>query len=110
MLLPEFTLYVDDSEESKRIEGLLQRAKLGYRRVVVGGELLGWLLLEYGAKPPVLVAGDRVLHGPEIERLAGVSDESPSTGPLELMCSRGTWRACGGRACGSTGLMLPGFR
>ena len=106
----EPTLYVDESEESKRVEELLQRAKLRYRRVVVDGGLLGWLLLEYGAKPPVLVAGDRVLHGPEIKRLAGVSDESPSTGPLELMCSCGTWRACGGRACGSTGLMLPGFR
>ncbi|MEM0023572.1 MAG: hypothetical protein QXF90_02745 [Thermofilaceae archaeon] len=71
----EPTLYVDEGEESKRIEGLLQRAKLRYRRVVVGYELLGWLLLEYGAKPPVLVAGDRVLHGPEIERLAGSQGE-----------------------------------
>jgi len=75
VLLPEFTLYVDDSEESRRVEELLQRAKLRYRRVVVDGGLLGWLLLEYGAKPPVLVAGDRVLHGPEIERLASGSGE-----------------------------------
>jgi len=66
----EPTLYVDESEESKRVEELLQRAKLRYRRVVVDGGLLGWLLLEYGAKPPVLVAGDRVLSSPEIERLA----------------------------------------
>ncbi|MEM2186561.1 MAG: hypothetical protein QXT37_06280 [Thermofilaceae archaeon] len=58
----EPTLYVDESEESKRVEELLQRAKLRYRRVVVDGGLLGWLLLEYGAKSPILVAGDRALR------------------------------------------------
>jgi len=91
VLLPEFTLYVDEGEESRRVEELLQRAKLRYRRVVVGEELLGWLLLEYGAKPPVLVAGDRVLHGPEIERLAsgsnGVGTESERA--LRLLRRRG---------------------
>ncbi|MEM1909803.1 MAG: hypothetical protein QXH81_07055 [Thermofilaceae archaeon] len=91
MLLPEFTLYVDDSEESKRVEELLQRAKLRYRRVVVDGGLLGWLL-EYGAKPPVLVAGDRVLHGPEIERLAGGSNGVGAEGERALRLLRG--RGC----------------
>ncbi|MEM1698234.1 MAG: hypothetical protein QXG48_06215 [Thermofilaceae archaeon] len=103
MPLPEFTLYVDDSEESKRVEELLQRAKLGYRRVVVGEELLGWLLLEYGAKPPVLVAGDRVLHGPEIERLAGggVSDETGPAAPAESVSGEGrrALRLFRGRGC-----------
>ncbi|MEM1820895.1 MAG: hypothetical protein QXU64_04830 [Thermofilaceae archaeon] len=92
MLLPEFTLYVDDSEESKRVEELLQRRGLRYRRVVVGEELLGWLLLEYGAKPPVLVAGDRVLHGPEIERLAGGSNGVGAEGERALRLLRG--RGC----------------
>ncbi|MEM3982640.1 MAG: hypothetical protein QXM71_07980 [Thermofilum sp.] len=92
MLLPEFTLYVDEGEESRRVEELLQRAKLRYRRVVVGEKLLGWLLLEYGAKPPVLVAGDRVLHGPEIERLAGGSDSLSGEGERALRLLRG--RGC----------------
>jgi hypothetical protein len=37
-------------------------------RVVGDPRVLGWLLVEYGARPPALLLGDRLLVGEEVER------------------------------------------
>jgi hypothetical protein len=37
-------------------------------RVVGEPEALGWLLVEYGARPPALLLEDRLLVGEEAER------------------------------------------
>jgi hypothetical protein len=37
-------------------------------RVVDDPKVLGWLLVEYGARPPALLLGDRLLVGEEVER------------------------------------------
>ena len=55
-------LFVDGDERLRRLA-----AERGLR-VVSEPEALGWLLVEYGARPPALLDGDRLLVGGEVER------------------------------------------
>jgi hypothetical protein len=49
----------------ERLRRLAAKKRL---RVVDEPEALGWLLIEYGARPPALLLGDRLLVGVEVER------------------------------------------
>ena len=55
-------LFVDGDERLRRLA-----AERGLR-VVGEPEALGWLLVEYGARPPALLLEDRLLVGGEAER------------------------------------------
>lgn len=69
--MDDVTLFVDQSEESRRAEELLREKGVKYRRIDVSvNGLRGWLLFEYGtAKVPLLVTGGTILVGlEEIEK------------------------------------------
>jgi hypothetical protein len=55
-------LFADGDERLRRLA--LEKGV----KVVDGPEALGWLLIEYGARPPALLLGDRLLVGEEVER------------------------------------------